>query len=127
MLFKVIDNSGILRGKAINVLGTTRSVDKVKIGDYIRMIVKGYRVNVGILRDKRKWKQFMKGSLVMALVIRIKRPVHRGLGITMFFSDNAVVLVNKKRMPLAKRLYGPVLVEFTKKNAMISSMSQDIV
>lgn len=69
----------------------------------------------------------MKGSLVTALVIRIKRPIVRSLGITMKFSDNAVVLVNKKKMPLAKRLYGPVLVEFTKRNAMISSMSQDIV
>lgn len=69
----------------------------------------------------------MKGSIVLALVIRVKQPLVRSLGVTMHFSDNAVVMVNKKKMPLAKRLYGPVLVEFTKKNAMISSMSQDIV
>lgn len=54
MLFKVVDNSGILRGEAINVLNTTRSIYEIKVGDYIRFIVKGYRVNVGILRDKRK-------------------------------------------------------------------------
>lgn len=54
MKFKVQDNSGILRGKAITIVGSVRPLDKIKIGDYIKMIVKGYRVNVGILRDKRK-------------------------------------------------------------------------
>lgn len=49
---KVIDNTGVLFVKCIKILGNGKIFGKV--GTYIVVVVKNYRVGVGLLKDERK-------------------------------------------------------------------------
>jgi large subunit ribosomal protein L14 len=61
-----------------------------------------------------KWfrrKKYLKGTLHRALVIRSKVNYCRVPGVHVKFTENSVVIVNKKKVPLSNRIYGPVLKE----------------
>jgi large subunit ribosomal protein L14 len=60
---------------------------------------------------ERKKKQFAKGSLHRALIIRSKVNFKRTTGVVMRFNENSVVLVNKNVVPLCNRVFGPIFKE----------------
>ena len=71
------------------------------IGDVIKVAVKE-----AIPQSKIK-----KGSVMNALVVRTKTGVRRQDGSKIGFDENAVVLFNNNREPIATRVFGPVTRE----------------
>lgn len=122
----IVDNSGISLVKCIKVKGHRR-YNFGKIGSYVLVSIKNYKIGKGLLKDERKWKRFGRGTKHLVFIIRTKQKYIRSLGTVLRFSDNAGIMVNKKKIPLGTKLKGPVLIELTKKNKHLLTMSNDLV
>ena len=57
---------------------------------------------------KRKSK---KGSVHKAVVVRVKKGIHRNDGSKVKFDNNAAVLTDEKGEPIGTRIFGPVTRE----------------
>jgi large subunit ribosomal protein L14 len=86
------DNSGARLIKCIRIYKRKK---KGSIGDTILVTVKSHN-------PKKKIK---KGELYKALIIRTKYPF-KYYNNYYKFSDNAAILLNKKQIPIGKRLFG---------------------
>lgn len=92
------DNSGARQLLCIRVLGGSRK-RYAGIGDLIVVSVKTANPTGGV---KRK-------SVVKAVVVRTKSPIHRKDGSTVRFDDNAaVILAEDDKSPRGTRIFGPV-------------------
>lgn len=99
-ILKSADNSGAKYVKCLRILETKSSRGKkryAKVGDIIL-------VSVRVCESQKKIK---KGNVFKAIVVRSIRKVKREMG-WLFFNDNAVVLLNKKMLPLGTRVFGPI-------------------
>lgn len=99
-ILKTADNSGAKYVKCLRILETKSSRGKKRyatVGDIIL-------VSVRICESQKKVK---KGNVFKAIVVRTIRQVKREMG-WLFFNDNAVVLLNKKMLPLGTRVFGPI-------------------
>jgi len=99
-VMSVADNSGARSVMCIKVLGGSKR-RTANIGDVIKVAVKE-----AIPQSKIK-----KGSVMNALVVRTKTGVRRQDGSKIGFDENAVVLLNSNREPVATRVFGPVTRE----------------
>ena len=124
----IVDNTGIVKCECISVLGSGKNI-KGKIGMYILVVIKNYHIGLGLLKDERKWKKFSRGTIHKALIVRTKKEYKRSLGMSIRFSDNAAILVNKKNLPLGTRINGPILTELglKKKNISLLSMAEEVI
>ena len=111
----VADNSGAKSVMCIKVIGTNRNYGSV--GDVLRVTVKS-----AIPRAKAP-----KGTLHLAVVVRVKSSVQRSNGSTVRFNDNAVVLLNEARQPLGTRVFGVVAREVRGKFLKIVSLAQEVM
>lgn len=93
-LINISDNSGARVVKCIHVYKKKIAT----IGDLILVSIKTYNPE----------KKIKKGELHIALIIRTKKEKFYNNRYYKF-SDNAGVLLNKKLLPLATRLFGPSL------------------
>jgi len=113
-IVKVCDKTGVVLAQCIKVLGPTRKRIAF-IGDILIVTVK--RLNID--RFKRiklsRRKRFVLGTLHRGLVIRSKEQFCRSSGIHYRFNENAVILVNRKVVPISNRIYGPILRELCMK------------
>lgn len=91
-LLNVSDNSGGRLAKCIHIYKKKKNA---KIGDMILISIKTYN-------PKKKIK---KGEMYLSLIIRIKNYFFYNNSYIRF-SDNAIVLLNKKILPLGTRLFG---------------------
>lgn len=91
-ILKSSDTSGARLIKCIRIYKRKK---KGSIGDTILVSVKTHN-------PKKKIK---KGELYKALIIRTKYPV-KYYNSYYKFNDNAAVLINKKKMPIGKKLFG---------------------
>jgi large subunit ribosomal protein L14 len=101
---KIGDNCGIRFAKCL-------SAYKIKtkfIGFIILISVKSIK-----LQSKIK-----KGSIYKGIVIRVKQKKQRKNGNSIFFNENAVVILNKKKDILSTRIFGPIGSELRKKNLL---------
>jgi len=73
------------------------------IGDYILVVVETYTVKRGMLLDEKKKNRFLKGRQHRAIVLRSQCNYLRNNGVFIRFSDNAIILVNKRKLPLSKK------------------------
>jgi large subunit ribosomal protein L14 len=89
---KVSDNSGARLAKCIHIYKKKKFAS---IGDMILVSVKTYN-------PKKKIK---KGEMYLSIIIRVKRFLNYNNGYIKF-EDNAVVLINKKFLPIGTRLFG---------------------
>jgi large subunit ribosomal protein L14 len=96
---KVIDNSGARLVECIKVLGS-----KGKVGRPGSQVV----LSVKTINPKKKIK---KGEIYKGVVVATKKSSNRPNGFSISFSENCVVLVNNKGVPLGTRLLGPVMLE----------------
>ena len=119
----VVDNTGVLSVCCIKVYGNKQR-NYAKIGDLILVVVKTYTLKRGFFLDEKKKDRFSKGKKHKALVLRTKKFFKRSSGILIKFSDNAVVLVNKRRLPLTKKLKGPLLYELLEKYPAIGVLAR---
>jgi ribosomal protein L14 len=77
---------------------------------------------------KVRWrKRFAMGTMHRALVIRAKVNFCRLPGIYIKFNENAVVLVNKKVVPVSNRVYGPILKELCIKWPSLGCVSRVVI
>lgn len=110
-ILKVTDRSGVVLVQCINIFGTSKKglacLGKVILVSVIKINPKQFR-GIGY----RKKKKFSKGTLHRALIVRTKVNYKRCNGIYIRFSENSVILVNKKVVPLSNRINGPILKEF---------------
>ena len=114
---EVADNSGARRVQCIKVLGGSgRKV--AGVGDVIVVSVKE-----AIPKGKVK-----KGSVHKAVVVRVKKGIHRDDGSKVKFDNNAAVLVDDKGEPVGTRIFGPVTRELRSRGQMkIISLAPEVL
>ena len=103
----VADNTGAKRIECIKVLGGSKR-RYASIGDIIVIAVKE-----AIPKGKVK-----KGSVYKAVVVRVKKGIHRNDGSKVRFDNNAAVLVDEKGEPIGTRIFGPVTRELRNRGQM---------
>lgn len=99
-ILKVADNSGATLVKCIKIFRKSKSKG-AKLGDFIL-------VSVQKINNSKKIK---KGDIYGAVVVRTKKEFTRPQGQIISFGENAVILVDKKKMPLGSRIFGPIPLE----------------
>ena len=99
-MLSVADNSGARAVMCIKVLGGSKR-RTANIGDVIKVAVK----------EALPQSKIKKGSVMNALIVRSKSGVRRQDGSKIGFDENAVVLLNTNRDPVATRIFGPVTRE----------------
>ena len=119
----VVDNTGILKARCIKIYGNTKKY-YANIGDVILVVIENYSLKRGFLLDKKKKDRFLKGKKHKALVIRLKKNYKRSYGIFIRFSDNAIIIINKRKMPLSKKVSGPILYELLEKYPAIGVLAR---
>ena len=104
---QVADNTGAKKIECIKVLGGSKR-RYASIGDTIVIAVKE-----AIPKGKVK-----KGTVHKAVVVRVKKGIHRNDGSKVKFDNNAAVLVDDKGEPVGTRIFGPVTRELRNRGQM---------
>ena len=113
----VADNTGARRVECIKVLGGSKR-RYAGVGDIIVISVKD-----AIPKGKVK-----KGSVHNAVVVRVKKGIHRNDGSKVKFDNNAAVLTDDKGEPIGTRIFGPVTRELRIKGQMkIISLAPEVL
>ena len=118
-LLNVSDNSGAKIAKCIKVLGGFKK-KIANIGDIIT-------VTIFKLRDMKKISKVKKGEVYRAIVIRTKKSMKNYDNSSTFFSDNAVILLDKQNNFIANRVIGPVPKQMKKNNLKISLLTNNFI
>ncbi|WFW29538.1 MAG: 50S ribosomal protein L14 [Wolbachia endosymbiont of Menacanthus eurysternus] len=94
-LLDVADNSGAREALCIGLLGGRRFAS---IGDIIVVSVKS-------INPKGKVE---KGGVYRAVVVRVRSRVRKFDSSVIYFSSNAVVLIDNQGEPIGTRVFGPI-------------------
>ena len=69
-----------------------------------------------------------QGKVVKAVIVRVKTEVRRNDGSYIRFDENAAVIVDDKKEPRGKRIFGPVARELRDKGFMkIVSLAPEVI
>ena len=113
----VADNTGAKKIECIKVLGGSKR-RYASIGDTIVVAVKEV-----IPKGKVK-----KGAVHKAVVVRVKKGIHRNDGSKVRFDNNAAVLTDDKGEPIGTRIFGPVTRELRNRGQMkIISLAPEVL
>lgn len=116
-ILKVADNSGAKFVRCFRILGATRR-RYARIGDII----------VTSVQSAEPRKTVKKKDIVKVLVVRERDRMRRKDGSYISFDDNAVVLVDAKKEPIATRIFGPLPRELKEKGyEKLMTMAEEIV
>jgi len=116
-ILKVADNSGAKAVRCFRVLGGT-SRRYAGVGDII----------VASVQTAEPRKTVKKKDVVKVLVVRTKNALRRKDGSYVRFDENAVVLVDAKKEPLATRVFGPLPRELKEKGyEKLMTMAEETV
>jgi large subunit ribosomal protein L14 len=109
-VLKVTDKTGVVLVKRIKVSGYAKR-RIAYIGDVIVVTVE--RINPKKFHKVKLFrkKKFFKGTIHRGLVVRTKTNYCRQAGVSIRSNENAVVLVNKRTVPISNRVFGPILRE----------------
>ena len=106
----VADNTGAKKIECIKVLGGSKR-RYASIGDTIVVAVK-----------------VKKGAVHKAVVVRVKKGIHRNDGSKVRFDNNAAVLTDDKGEPIGTRIFGPVTRELRNRGQMkIISLAPEVL
>jgi len=121
-LLKVADNSG---GKLVRCLKILKKGAKTRCGSVGDVIV----LSVQQIRSKNKiTSKVKKGDVLHGIIIKTRTNIRRSSGISICFSSNSVVLLNKQMKPLATRVLGVVPKELrNNKFSKIISLSSGTI
>jgi large subunit ribosomal protein L14 len=121
-LLKVADNSG---GKLVRCLKILKKGAKTRYGSVGDVIV----LSVQQIRSKNKITSKVKrGDVLHGIIIKTRTNIRRSSGISICFSSNSVVLLNKQMKPLATRVLGVVPKELrNNKFSKIISLSSGTI
>ena len=113
----IADNSGAKIGRIFKVLGATR-IRTAEIGDVVVLSV----------QKAEPRKAVKKKDVLQAVVVRQVKPLRRKDGSYIRFDENAVVLVDAKKEPVATRVFGPLPRELKEKGyEKLMTMAEEIV
>lgn len=116
-ILKVADNSGAKTIRCFRVLGGTRK-RYAGIGDII----------VASVQEAEPRKTIKKKDKVRAVLVRQRNAMRRSDGSYIKFDENAAVIINAKKEPVATRIFGPIPRELKEKGfEKIVTMAEDIV
>lgn len=116
-ILKVADNSGAKTVRCFRILGGTRH-RYAKIGDVI----------VASVQVAEPRKGVKKKDIVRTVLVRAKKSMRRKDGSYVRFDENAVVLINPKKEPIATRIFGPIPKELKEKGfEKIITLAEEIV
>ncbi len=114
---KVADNSGAKAVRCFRILGGTRH-RYANVGDIV----------VASVQAAEPRKNVKKKDIVKVLVVRTRNPLRRADGSYVRFDENAVVIVDAKKEPVATRVFGPLPRELKEKGyEKLMTMAEEIV
>ena len=117
-MLKVADNSGARRLQAIRQLGGSSAPRYAGIGDLVVCTVK----------EAVPDSDIKKGTVVRAVVVRIRKKTRRRDGSYIKFDENAAVLVDAENEPVGTRVFGPVARELRERRYMkIVSLAPEVL
>lgn len=118
-ILKVADNSGAKIVRCFRILGGTRR-RYAGIGDIVVASVQ--------VAQPRNANNVKKKDIVKVLVVRQRAPLRRKDGSYVRFDENAVVIIDAKREPIATRIFGPMPRELKEKGFdKLMTMAEEIV
>ena len=116
-ILKVVDNSGAKIVRCFRILGGTRR-RYGEIGDII----------VASVQAAEPRKTVKKKDIVRVLIVRQRKPTRRSDGSYIRFDENAVILMDDKKEPIATRIFGPLPRELKEKGfEKLLTMAEEIV
>ena len=116
-MLNVDDNSGARKLQSFNVMG----------GSYRKYASLGDIIVCSVI-DALPNGAIKKGTVVKAVVVRVKRNLRRPDGSYVSFDDNAACLVDDKNEPKGTRVFGPVARELRDKEFLkIVSLAPEVV
>ena len=116
-ILKVADNSGAKVVRCFRILGATKR-RYAGVGDII----------VTSVQSAEPHKTVKKKDVVKVLVVRTKNALRRKDGSYVRFDENAVILVDAKKEPVATRIFGPLPRELKEKGfEKLMTMAEEIV
>ena len=114
---QVADNSGARKVACIRGLGGTRR-KYASVGDVIVVSVK----------EAIPHARVKKGEVRRAVVVRVKKGIHRSDGSIIRFDENAAVLIDAQKEPVGTRIFGPVARELRGRGFMrIISLAPEVL
>ncbi|MGC9599289.1 MAG: 50S ribosomal protein L14 [Minisyncoccia bacterium] len=116
-ILKVADNSGAKTVRCFRILGGTRH-RYAGVGDVI----------VASVQAAEPRKAVKKKDVVKVLVVRTKNAMRRPDGSYVRFDENAVILIDAKKEPIATRVFGPLPRELKERGyEKLMTMAEEIV
>jgi large subunit ribosomal protein L14 len=116
-IIKVADNSGAKTVRCFRILGGTRR-RYARVGDII----------VASVQVAEPRKNIKKKDIVKVLIVRTKFPIKRPDGSYVRFDENAGVIIDNKKEPIATRVFGPMPRELKLKGyEKLMNMAEEIV
>lgn len=116
-ILKVADNSGAKFIRCFRILGGTRR-RYARIGD----------IFVASVQEAEPRKNVKKKDIVKAVLVRSKQAFRRNDGSYVRFDENAAVIVDAKKEPVATRIFGPMPRELKARGfEKIMTMAEEIV
>jgi large subunit ribosomal protein L14 len=114
---EVADNSGARRLQCILPRGGDTGT-KAGLGDVVTASVKEAAPDSNV----------KKGSVVRAVIVRMRKETRRRDGTYIRFDNNAAVLINELGEPVGTRVFGPVARELREKKFMkIVSLAPEVL
>jgi large subunit ribosomal protein L14 len=116
-ILKVADNSGAKVVRCFRILGGTHH-RYAGVGDVV----------VASVQSAEPRKGVKKKDVIKVLVIRTKQALRRKDGSYVRFDENAVILIDAKKEPVATRIFGPLPRELKEKGfEKLMTMAEEIV
>ena len=116
-VIKVADNSGAKVVRCFRILGGTHH-RYAGVGDVI----------VASVQSAEPRKTVKKKDVVKVMVVRTKSALRRSDGSYVRFDENAVILIDAKKEPVATRIFGPLPRELKEKGyEKLMTMAEEIV
>ena len=116
-ILKVADNSGAKLIRCFRVLGATG-----------RRYARVGAVIVASVQEAEPRKSVKKKDIVRTVIARTKQAIRRSDGSYIRFDENAAILVNNKKEPIATRIFGPIPRELKERGfEKIVTMAKDVV
>jgi len=113
----VADNTGAKKVKCFRILGGSKR-RYATVGDII----------VVSIRSATPTSKIKKGSVTKAVVVRVRKEIHRKDGSMIRFDENACVLLDDKLEMIGNRIFGPVARELRDKRYMkIVSLAPEVL
>jgi len=116
-ILDVADNSGARKLSVINPIGGSTG-RYARLGDIVTASVK----------EATPESSVKKGTVVKAVIVRVRKEQRRRDGSYIRFDKNAAVLVNNEGEPVGTRVFGPVARELRERRFMkIISLAPEVL